>query len=117
MQCQTEGRVGVCRVHELVVAGWRGGTWGLRVPKAYRGLFAQYRHRLEQKALVVALPGAHALLPVRLSPSFWRRCPEIRAAEFGRWMCSRGDAPWPHGQPPKYRASLVAGQEIVLQLE
>lgn len=118
------GRVGgshwrrYMRMDGFVVTGWRWGrTWGLRVRKEGHSMFQQYRRRLDQEALVVDLPGTSALLRVQLSPLFWRSCPEVRAAEIGRWMCSRGDAPWPRGKPPKYRASLVAGQEIVLRVD
>ena len=102
--------------HELVLSGWYGGSWGLRVHARYTSIFDERRERLEQEPVVVDLPGMNSPIRVRLSSSFWRRCPEIRSAMIGRWMRSRGDAPWENGRPPRYRASLTVGREIVLRL-
>lgn len=103
--------------HELVLTGWRGRTWGLRVPAPHRRVFEDNRVRLEREPVVVELPGMNGRLRVCLSSSFWRGCPELRCAVIGRWMRSRGEAPWESGRPPRYRASLVVGREIVLRLE
>lgn len=37
---------------------------------------------------------------VNVSDSFWRRCPELRSADIGRWLLSSGVAPWLRGSPP-----------------
>lgn len=104
---------------DFVVAGWHNGTsgWGLRVHKEGRVVFQRHRRRLDREALVVVLPGVSARLRVHLSSSFWQSCPEVRAAEIGCWMRSRDDAPWPHSKPPRYRASLAIGQEIVFAVD
>lgn len=102
------------KTYALTLTGWRGGTWGLRVQREY---FEANRGRLQREPLVVELPGMDASLRVCLSPSFWRGCPEVRSAAIGRWMCSRGEARWARGHPPKYRASLIVGQEIILRVE
>ena len=105
------------RAHELVVSGWRGGdTWGLRVPSEHRRCFEKHQIRLRSHDLVVYLPGVRQPIRIRLSPSFWRECPEVRSVEIGRWMCCRGEAPWRKQRPPKYRASLIIGQEVELWL-
>ena len=100
----------------FAVTRWRCGTWGLRVHEEGRAIFQRHRRRLDQEPLVVVLPGATAPLRIHLSPSFWQKCPEVRAAEVGRWMRSRGGTPWPQGRPPTYRASLAVRQEIVLEV-
>ena len=107
------------RTDDFVVAGWHNGTsgWGLRVYKEGRDVFQQYRDRLDQEGLVVVLPGACAPIQVALSAKFWCKCPEVRDAEIGHWMRSRKDAPWPHGRPPRYRACLVVGRELVLSVD
>ena len=84
---------------------------------AGRDIFRRYRCRLKQEALLVVLQGASAPLRIKLSQSFWRCCPEVRAAKIGHWMRSRGDVPWLRGKPPRYRAYLVVGEEITLRLE
>lgn len=40
---------------------------------------------------------------VALSPSFWRRCSELRSAKIGLWMLENGVAPWPNRRPPRLR--------------
>lgn len=107
------------KANEFIVAGWRGGRrgWGVRVLKEGRDIFQQQQRRLDQEDIVVVLRGAHGQqLRKRLQPSFWKDCPEVRDAEIGKWMRSRGDAPWPSRKPPKYCASLIVGEEIVLRL-
>lgn len=115
------GRVGEksVKANEFMVAGWRGGpwNWGVRVLKEGRDIFQRHQRRLDQEDIVVVLQGApEQQLRKRLKPSFWKDCPEVRDAEIGKWMRSRGDAPWPSRKPPKYCASLTVGEEIVLRL-
>lgn len=115
------GRVGEksVKANEFMVAGWRGGpwNWGVRVLKEGRDIFQRHRRRLDQEDIVVVLQGApEQQLRKRLKPSFWKDYPEVRDAEIGKWMRSRGDAPWPSRKPPKYCASLTVGEEIVLRL-
>lgn len=105
---------GQAKTHATGVTGWRGGTWGLRVQREH---FETNRGRLQREPLILELPGVDAPLRVCLSPSFWRNCPEVRSAAIGRWMRSRGDAPWESGRPPKYRASLIVGREIILRVD
>ena len=105
---------------EFTVTGWHNGTrgWGLRVGKEGHRIFQRHRCRLDREALVVVLPGVSARLHVCLSESFWGKCPEVRAAEIGRWMRSRGEACWQKQErkPPKYSASLTVGHEVVLNV-
>ena len=45
-------------------------------------------------------------LPVKVTPSFWRKCYSFRKPEIGAWMKKREHAPWSKGKPPKYIAKL-----------
>ena len=99
----------------IVLSGWHGGgengMFGLRVSVKDRELFRGLpRVNLE-------LPGSHGKsrrIRINLSPSFWRKCPELRSREIGEWMSERGDChprrrtPWPggKGRPPKYEAEI-----------
>jgi superfamily II DNA or RNA helicase len=47
---------------------------------------------------------------VPLSPGFWRKCPELRSAEIGRWLLQEGLAPWPRGHPPPLRLEPLGGR-------
>ena len=104
------------KTHDMTVSGWWGGTWGLSVPSEHMGLFEKYRTRLTNDGLLVHLPDVCQPLKLPLTPSFWRTCPEVRSVEIGRWMCGRGEAPWPMRQPPRYRATLIIGPKIELKL-
>ena len=104
------------RTDDFAATAWRGGTRGLRVSKEGRDLLQRYRCRLDQEQLVVVLPGARAPFRSKLSRSFWQKCPEVRSAEIGRWLQSRGDTRWPPRNPPRYRAYLVVGKEITLKV-
>ena len=50
--------------------------------------------------VVLELEGAEPAT-VRLSPSFWRRCSELRSANIGRWLLDQSAAPWAKGAPPR----------------
>jgi hypothetical protein len=45
---------------------------------------------------------------VKLSPSFWRSCTELRSAEVGRWLLRGRLAPWSRGCPPALDVEHVA---------
>ena len=91
---------------ELALSGWRGGTFGMRVDAQSRSrALLPLKGKLPQVHFV--LPG-YGVQPIcRLSRTFLTTCLEFRSAEIGKWMKARGDAPWPLGRPPQYRAKLV----------
>ena len=35
------------------------------------------------------------------TPSFWRKCSELRSEIIGQWLLDSGAAPWPKGKPPR----------------
>ena len=49
--------------------------------------------------VVLELDGAGPVT-IQLSPSFWRKCSELRSAEIGRWLIASEVAPWAKGNPP-----------------
>ena len=92
---------------ELTLTGWKGATFGLRVDAESKcRVFFPLKNQLRRVRLV--LHGHEARPCCSQTPTFWTTCPEFRSVEIGRWMDTRGDKPWPHGRPPKYRAELVA---------
>ena len=96
------------RGQELVLTGWQGGTSGLRVgAETRRRLFLPLKGRIRRVRVV--LPGYDAEPCCRVTATFWTTCPELRSAEIGRWMESRGDRPWADRQPPRYSAELAVG--------
>lgn len=72
------------------------------------------RHLFETcDEVTLELPGSDGpvTVTINVSDSFWRDCCELRSVQIGRWMESRGERPWPRGQPPKYEA-IVEGCSV-----
>ena len=44
---------------------------------------------------------------VPISDSFWRNCTELRSAEIGMALLTRGLAPWTKDNPPKLTLTVV----------
>jgi hypothetical protein len=53
---------------------------------------------------------------VAISPSFWRRCTELRSAEIGRWLHGNGLAPWPPGRPPNVIMEQIADNRFAVKV-
>ena len=90
----------------VILTGWQGGTAGLRVSAdSRRDVFLPLRKTL--RCVQVELPGGASRVECRITPAFWRKCPQFRSGEIGRWMEERGDKPWPSWRPPRYNAEFV----------
>jgi len=83
------------RRREIIVSAWRGGTYGIRISMQDRGIFKR-----EWREVILLLDGKRRVR-VRISDSFWRRCPELRSKHIGEWLREKGLIPWPKGSPPK----------------
>jgi hypothetical protein len=57
--------------------------------------------------VVIELDGSETTV-VRLTPSFWRSCSELRSAAIGTWLLANRAAPWPKSQPPGIAVSHLA---------
>ena len=88
----------------VILTGWIGGKFGLRVSKDDRKLFCGLE---EGDTITLELPEPTTEICAEIPRGFWDSCPELRANEIGCWMCKRGDWPWSKYNPPKYRAELV----------
>jgi hypothetical protein len=87
---------------------WKGGTYGVRLgSKNADRYFAK-----EWKFVDVDLDGQYH--HVRLSDTFWEKCPELRAAAFGGWLLRRGLLSWRRGNPPKLELIPVEGNKFRL---
>ena len=79
------------------VKAWKNSTgfYGIRISKKDREKY--FREGME--SVVVVLPNG-TRVRADLSPIFWTTCPELRKAEFGDVLKSRGQDDWPPGRPP-----------------
>ena len=76
-----------------------GAGYGLRIS-------AEIRDRCFDRGwddVTLHLQGHDKPVIVNITPSFWRRCSEMRSKEIGRWLIRNEDAPWEKGSPPKFR--------------
>jgi len=73
-----------------------GSGYGFRISKKDR-----YRFFKEAWTSVILELDTGEVFEVRVTPSFWRQCPELRDSRIGKWMLNLGLAPWPSGKPPR----------------
>jgi len=62
--------------------------------------------------VVVEIDGEPVTFP--LSPSFWRKCPEIRGRTIKAWLKKEGHLGWPDGRPPKFELRPIGGNRFRL---
>ena len=97
----------------IVLTGWKGGTFGFRVSKQDQELFCE----LSKVRLELPNPdGGPCQIEIKLSQSFWKKCPEFKNKKIGEWMSWRGDYPWPKGHPPKYKAEMAGNHLRIIGL-
>ena len=54
------------------------------------------------KEVKLDVPTGAKSVAIKLAPSFWRDCPEVRNREIGKWLIASGHARWPRGSPPAF---------------
>lgn len=92
----------------MKATGWRGNTYGVRVGQANAVKFFSRGW----KTVDVEVGGTFHT--IRLSPSFWEKCPELRSMVFGRWFTRHGLAPWPMRNPPPLELTPLTGNRFRL---
>src|SRR2546428_590633 len=105
----------------MTVSAWNNGAfnrsgagYGLRVSKADRdSVFSRSWNQI-----VIELPSAEPgqAVVVRLSPSFWRSCSELRRAEIGRWLIGCGYVIWQKSQSSTFRFESFGRNKFVLRV-
>lgn len=101
----------------FVVTAWKSGRHG---PDTMYGLSVDPddRDRYFRRAwrqVQLRLPGQYGIAMVRLTPSFWRDCPELRSNQIRAWLRGTRLAPWPYGRPPRFR--LHADRDALFRIE
>ena len=99
----------------IVLSGWRGATFGLRLSKKDRDALLRGLDKITLKLPLIG--GRTQSLEISLNASFWSSCPEFRSRDIGAWMKQRGDYPWRSRQTPKYRARVTGGVIEVENME
>ena len=96
----------------MYVTAWsNGGTgYGLEIRESDRDRYFDPAWR----SVILDLPG-RGRVDVRVSPSFWRGCRELRSAEIGRWLHEHNLAPWSRGRRPRVVMEHVTGNHFVVR--
>jgi len=96
----------------MQVTAWNNGGagYGLEIDHSDRDRFFDRSWR----NVILDLPGQGQAV-VRVSPSFWRGCPELHSAEIGRWLHQNGMAPWPWRRRPKIIMDHLADNKFAVR--
>ena len=91
-----------------------GAGYGLKVPIQDRDSCMVRTIR----SVVLRVPTRDGPLSIAFNidkDSFWApTCHELVSRQFGKWMISRGLAPWPTGRPPRFDVEQVSSGVFAL---
>lgn len=101
-----------------MVTAWKSGkfngrqavVFGVRVGRE----FAERFFPKDWNVVFVEIEGD--TIPVKLTKTFWKTCPELRSYAIGTWMISKGLAPWPEGRPPEMRLTPMGRNVFRLEV-
>ncbi len=103
----------------MIATGWSNGqaamqasSYGIRISPSDRT--KHFRRSWRHVTVILAGVGPQKVVGARLSPSFWRSCPELRGPSIGAWLLSQGAAPWPKRRPPRFNVQPIAGQKFLV---
>ncbi len=102
--------------NNFTATGWTNGsgTYGFRVQITDRtGFFKQ-----SWSSVTLRLIGGSrsSTAHPNLTPSFWRKCPELRGKDIRNWLFENSLAPWKYGSPPKFRVSPTDEGEFAVDI-
>ena len=100
----------------FTVTAWTNGSYayGLRVKKQDRESFFKQSWTSVSLRLVGGIQPTTA--HTNLTPSFWRKCPELRGRVIRDWLFENDLAPWERGCPPRFRAVPVGEGEFAVTI-
>jgi hypothetical protein len=108
----------IVTVGSVYATAWHNGSkpsepagYGLKFSEADRD-----RHFDRAWEHVVLELDAGTAMTIRISPSFWRRCSELRASELGEWLLANEVAPWISGNPPGVVVTPVSENRFTIRL-
>lgn len=82
-----------------------GNGYGLKVPIVDRDRYFESG----RTSVTLILPGSNKEIVVNVrKKSFWSdTCRELISKELGEWLIRTGLAPWPKGNPPKLKVTIL----------
>ena len=101
---------------KMKVSSWNDGKqnpngngYGIRVGKKGREFF---KENISEIKLSIE---KSEFIKIKLSPGFWRNCPEFRDKRIGEWLISNNLAPWKKGENPKFHLTVLENNEFLLE--
>jgi len=95
----------------MIVTGWNNGSPSNNTGAGYGiPITAQDRDKYFKNSwssVKIELEGGNTV-EIRLTKSFWKKCPELRSVKIGKWMIEKGFAPWPNNKAPKFQLEHIA---------
>ncbi len=87
----------------MEVSGWKNGKFSARRAVALGVSVGRenVKRFFDKKWNIVLVELDGTTIPVKLTSTFWNKCPELRSSAIGDWMRRKGLVPWPKGKPPK----------------
>lgn len=99
----------------VTVTGWRSGAAAKETGVTYGVRFGSSGKVLvEGKPTHVQLRLAGGpVIDAKITPGFWRKCPEVRDRRIGSWLVAQGIVmPWPLGAPPRFAMNRIGKNEF-----
>lgn len=101
----------------MKAVGWNNGQfhrtgagYGIRISSEDRDI----NFSREWNHVVIELEGEEETVTVSISPSFWKKCPELRSAKIGKWMIKNDFRRWPPNNPPTFELKPIREQRFRL---
>jgi hypothetical protein len=103
---------------KIKVSAWKTGkskevasTYGIYIPKKHRLLFEQ-----EWKFVELSIEKGIFFI-VKLAPSFWNKCCELKHQNIRSWLCESDQLTWEPFHPPKFVLTKIEGNKFRLEKE
>ena len=95
------------------VSAWNSGAH-LPSGSGYGLRLGEYRDEMidrSLKSVFLELAGG-STIEASISTAFWRKCPELRHPEIGRWFQLLGLKRWPKGSPHRFTMTALASNRF-----
>lgn len=99
----------------MIVSAWKGGkySYGFRIrTSVVKGSDRDEHFDSSWEFVYLKLPDENEELKVKITPSFWRKCPELRNGSIREWLRKMGLVPWPYRKPPKFNLTQLKGNQF-----
>ena len=86
-----------------------GSGFGVKIPKGAMDMF-------QPKWTRVSIELGETEVDVPITPSFWRKCHELRSKDIGVWLIDNGLNKWPSRMPPDIELTHLGGNRFRLSV-